>query len=486
MIALISDLLNTFSINIHKNLRGYESMKKIFLLLSVLVLTFTLAACSSNDEKTSGNNETIKVWSQAAADHPEGKMFIERVNAYNEAHPDGPKVEIENITRAGAGSGYVDKLNAAITANDMPDIFALDGPDIGAYVDSGLLGELDGYLSEGFKDGFTEAIISQGTVDGKFYGMGYSDSAVGMMYNEDMINALPEDVKALVPASDEDWTWDQMLELARKIDEFAKTTDDPAFASYEQAVSLLLTDVTNGVYETGTYFFAPVIWGNNANIVDEDGVTVEGVLNSKNSIEAMTKYAQLFAEPTLASASESEKAFHTGKTALSIAGFWYVSELTSNYPDLKFRTVRYPKMSENYNDAYTPSGSWAFVRNGLEEDEEKIKNVVEVMEWLTNDEALEKYYHANGIIPTRKGAIDVIDTNTDNSYHNEAWSVFKYQVENTNKARPVSPGYPYLSETFAKDVLLKIAQNKETEKESVKQILDDATKKIELEFAKYK
>lgn len=164
-------------------------------------------------------------------------------------------------------------------------------------------------MSEGFKDGFTQAIIDQGTVDGKFYGMGYSDSGVAIMYNEDMINALPEDIKALVPSHDQDWTWDQFIELSRKVDEFAKTSNDPAFANYEVSVSLLLTDITAGAYELGTYYFTPLLWGNDANIVDEDGVTVDGVLNNDKSVEALTKYAQLFAEPALASATESEKHF---------------------------------------------------------------------------------------------------------------------------------------------------------------------------------
>lgn len=458
-------------------------MKKLILLVSALVLAISLVGCNS---KQTSDKEKITVWTQAAADHPEGKMFADRVKSYNEAHPDGPRVEIQNITRAGAGSGYIDKLNAAITANDMPDIFTLDGPDIGAYVDSGLLGELDGYMSEGFKNGFTQAIIDQGTVDGKFYGMGYSDSGVAIMYNEDMINALPEDVKALVPSLDQDWTWDQFIELSRKVDEFAKTSDDPAFANYEVAVSLLLTDITAGAYELGTYYFTPLLWGNDANIVAEDGVTVDGVLNSDKSVEALTKYAQLFAEPALASATESEKTFHTGKSALSVSGFWYVNELINNYPDLKFKTVRYPKMSDDFDGLYTPSGSWAFVRNGQEEDEERIKQIVEVMEWLNNDEASKEYFSKNGSIPTRINSVDAIDTNTDNPYHNDAWTVLKYQVENTNKSRPVSPGYPYLSETFAKDVILKIAQNKATDEATIKQYLDDAAKKIELELAKYK
>lgn len=460
-------------------------MKKLGYFLIGAALLLLVAACSAN-QSGKKDNDKIVVWTQAAADHPEGKMFASRIERYNKENPDKPQVVIQNITRAGAGSGYIDKLNAAITANDMPDIFTLDGPDVAAYVDAGVLGELDGYLSEGFIDGFTESIIQQGTVDGKVYALGYSDSAVAFMYNEDMINALPDDVKALVPSSEEDWTWEQFVELARKIDQFAKTTSDPAFSNYSLAVSTLLSDVASGVYETGTYYFTPLMWGNDTSIVSDDGLTVDGVLNNEKSVEALTKYAQLFEGAPLASASEPEKAFHTGKAALAVAGFWYVNELKDNYPNLKFRTVRYPKMSESFDGLYTPSGSWAFVRSGNMEDEEKVAQVAEVMEWLTNDEAAEEYYHAQGSIPSRTNSISVIDTDTDNSYFNEAWKVMQYQVENTNKARPVSTGYPYLSESFAKDILLKIAQNKTTDPKTIKQYADDAVKKLDLEFDKYK
>ncbi|WP_270169520.1 hypothetical protein [Paenibacillus sp. SYP-B4298] len=456
-------------------------MKKLITIAAAATLAFGLAGCSSSKESDAG----IVVWTQAAADHPEGKMFAERIKRYNEAHPDQPQVEIQNITRAGAGSGYIDKLNAAITSNSMPDIFTLDGPDVAAYVEAGVIGELDGYMSPGFHDGFTEAMIKQGTVDGKFYAMGYQDSGVVAMYNEDMIQALPDEVKALVPASDQDWTWGQFTELARKIDDYAQTTTDPAFKDYEAAVSLSLWEIPGGAYELGTYFFTPLLWANEANIVAEDGVTVDGVLNSDKSVEALTQYAQLFAGNPLASASESQKAFHSGKTALSISGFWFISDITNNYPDLKFRTVRYPKMNGDYNGLYTPSGSWAFVRNGQIEDEARIKQVVEVMEWLNNDEAHKEYYKANGAIPGRIQAVDAIDTNTPNAYHNEAWEVLKHEVKNTNKARPISPGYPYLSETFAKDIILKIAQNKTTDAAAIKGYLDDAVKKINLEFKKY-
>ncbi|MCP8970675.1 ABC transporter substrate-binding protein [Ectobacillus ponti] len=461
-------------------------MKKLISLVSGVVLAASLTACSSSQSSSGKADDKITVWTQAAADHPEGKMFADRVKSYNEKHPDGPKVEIKNITRAGAGSGYIDKLNAAITANDVPDIFTLDGPDVAAYVESGVIAPLDDYMSQGFKDGFTKAIVEQGTVGGKFYAMGYSDSGVAIMYNEDMIKALPADVQAMVPGPDKDWTWDQFVALARKVDDFAQTTKDPAFKNYEISTSLLLTDISAGAYELGTYYFTPLLWGNGTNIVDKDGVTVDGVLNGKKSVEALTKFGQLFAGKPLANAAESEKTFYTGKSALAVAGFWYVNEIKSNYPNLKFRTLRYPKMDASQTGLYTPSGSWTFVRSAKNKDEKRVKKVVEVMEWLNNDEASKEYYEKNGSIPTRINSVSAINTNTDNPYYNEAWKVLKYQVENTNKARPVSPGYPYLSETFAKDVILKIAQNKASDSATIQKYADEAAKKIDAEFKKYK
>lgn len=456
--------------------------KKLSVIL-LAILTLTMVGCGSKTKK----DEKIVVWTQAAAEHPEGKMFADRVKSYNETHPDKMQVELVNITRAGAGSGYIDRLNASIAANTMPDIFTLDGPDVSAYVDSGVVGPLDDYMSQGFKEGFTGAMIEEGTVGDKFYAMGYSDSGVIVSYNEDMINVLPEDVKALIPTSNEDWTWDRLVEVLKKVDDFAKTTKDPAYKDYKTALSTAVGTIATGGYEIGTYFYAPLVWSNSSNIVSADGTATDGYLNNEKTIEAVTKFAKLFDKTQpLAMAAEPENAFQTGKTAFAIAGFWYFGDITKNYPNLKYKSVRYPKINLDYKDLYTPSGSWAFVRSANIKDEEKVKQAVEVMEWLTNDEASKEYYVKNGSIPARAKAVDVIDTNTDNPYYNEAWSVLKYQVSNTNKPRPASPGYPYLSETFSKDVLLKIAQNNATSPELVKEYLEKASEKIDMELKKYK
>ncbi|MGL5950950.1 MAG: ABC transporter substrate-binding protein, partial [Cetobacterium sp.] len=177
-------------------------MKKLILLgaMSLLVMS-----CGEKESK----NKEITIWTQASAEHPEGKMFQTRAEEYNKSFPDKLPIKIQNFTRAGAGSGYMDKLNAAITASDAPDIFTLDGPDIASYATAGVIKQLDNVMNEEFLSGFTKAIKEQGTIDNKFYGIGYQDSGVIILYNEEIIEMLPQDVKSLIPMTPEaDWTWD--------------------------------------------------------------------------------------------------------------------------------------------------------------------------------------------------------------------------------------------------------------------------------------
>ena len=226
----------------------------------------------------------------------------------------------------------------------------------------------------------------------------------------------------------------------------------------ELSVSFALGDIVKGGYEIAMYYLAPIIWTNNLNVVSEDGLTTDGYLNNPKTVEALQVFGKFFRDD-LGGIVESEKAFHNGKAALAVAGSWYIPDLTNNYPELKYRALKYPKLSKDFTGNYTPSGSWSFVVNGaLKDSDTKTKEVLEALEWLTNDDSVKVYYDANNSIPVRTAMIDIIDTNTSNPNFNEAWTALKNEVKNTNKARPASPIYPYISETFAKDIISKIAR----------------------------
>jgi len=459
-------------------------MKKILTVLTISMISLSLFANGSSEKNTKEGNKVINVWSQASEDSREGMMFRKRIDEYNALHTGGYQVELQNITRAGAGSGYVDKLNASLTADTMPEIFTLDGPDVAAYADSGVIQPVNSVLDQSFIDGFTDAMLQEGTVSGQLYALGYQDSAVGIALNRKIVQYLPEDIKALIPSVDEDWSWQDMYEVAKGIQELREnpnTKDIPEIANLDVAMDWLTSDISKGAYETGTYFLTPLLWSNGGQLIGNDGVTLDGYFNSDQNIEALSFMGKFF-EDGLVIPVEPTKAFYTEKAGMCIAGFWFIADMINNYPDLDFMTVRYPKYDMDCG-SYTPSGSWAFVTSAnVDLSTDYGKAVGEVLEMLTNDDAAELYYNDNGAIPGRINKVSVINENTDNQNYNDAWHVFKYEVENTNHARPVTKGYPVLSELWAKDVVLAIGQKGTSDPEEIRAIVNAAMKKIQIDY----
>lgn len=455
-------------------------MKKLFYIFTI-ILFFSCTGTESDNK--------ITIWTQASADHPEGIMFAERIQQYQEDHPNNIPVELVNITRAGAGSGYIDRLNAAITSHSVPDLFTLDGPDVAAYVDSGVIGELNSIMSPEYLDGFTPNMIKQGEVNNNLYALAYQDSNVAVMYNQDIFLALPQEIQDMFPTANEDWTWQEFHDLGVIISNEINKPENKSnevLQNVEVIADFLTSDPSKGAYETGTYFFTPMIWSNNGSIIAKDGLTVEGILNSPQNLETLSLLGSFFRDD-LAQVIEPEKAFATKKAVFAIAGFWFINDYVMNYPSLKFQTVRYPKVDINYTDNYTASGSWAFVRSSeIDPESEKAKQVAQILEYLTDDNASQLYFKRNGSIPARKKTVGLLLEPTGNEYADQAWSVIAYQVANTNKARPASLAYPYLSETFTKDILLKIAEEKAVDTNDVKDIVDSAIEKLNFELDRYK
>ncbi len=462
-------------------------MKKLITVFSILLLIVSFSVFANGDSENQ-DSKVIEVWTQASADSREGQMFQKVIDEYNAAHPDGYQVEVQNITRAGAGSGYIDKLNAALTSGSMPQIFTLDGPDVASYADSGVIQPVESVVPQSFINGFTPSIIQQGTFNGEFYALGYQDSAVAIALNKDIIKYLPEDKKALIPAQDEDWTWENMLELSRAIQDLKTnpaTMNKPEVENMEVVCTWLTSDITKGAYETGTYFLTPLLWANGGSLIAQDGLTLDGYFNSQKNIDALTYVGKFFKEG-LVVPIEPEKAFYTGKAAMCILGFWFVPEMTANYPDIDYTTVRYPKVDEAYDGLYTPSGSWAFVcSSSVDLSTEYGKAVGEVLQKLTDDDASRLYYDMNGAVPVRKNSLDVIDLNSDDARANEAWAVMAYEIANTNHARPVTKGYPVLSELWSKDVILAIGQAKTDDPAEIKNIVNKAMDKIQKEYDRF-
>ncbi|WP_212905399.1 ABC transporter substrate-binding protein, partial [Clostridium polyendosporum] len=207
---------------------------------------------------TSSGVKNLKVWVHVTADTDEGKVYAERVKAFNDSQKD-VKVDIEFIPRAGGGSGYEDKINTAITTNQLPDIITLDGPNTAAYADAGTIVPITKYISDESKKDYVDSIIQQGTVNNELYSLAAMESTVGLFYNKKVLNEL-----GIKPGTiDNPWTWDDLYAASKKITQ----------AKGVPSLDMALKDKG----EWRIYAYAPLLWSNGGDVISQDGLKADGI-----------------------------------------------------------------------------------------------------------------------------------------------------------------------------------------------------------------
>ena len=172
-----------------------------------LVVGVGLTACGDEGEGGNGDSADEQVelrfsfWgSDARVQNTE-----EIIDAFEEEHPN-ISVEIEYSD----WGGFWDQLNTQLAANDAPDIFQMDAPNIREYVDRGSL--LD--LSDVDLTHVPDDIVASGTVEDGYYGLASGVTAPAIIANPRIFDEagveLPDDTS---------WTWDDYSEIAQEITE---------------------------------------------------------------------------------------------------------------------------------------------------------------------------------------------------------------------------------------------------------------------------
>ncbi|MFS0725512.1 ABC transporter substrate-binding protein [Paenibacillus sp. 1P07SE] len=177
------------------------------VLATVMVLV--LAACgSSGDNAPATGGETAEetkdtklriVWWGSQARHDATNKVLE---IYTEAHP--------HITFEPDFSGfdsYWDKLATQSAARNAPDIIQMDAQYFNEYAGRNQLADLSSGINV---DALDENLLAAGRYEDKLYAIPIGSNPFGIVYNQLAI----EKMGLTVP---EEWTWDEMFQLARDI-----------------------------------------------------------------------------------------------------------------------------------------------------------------------------------------------------------------------------------------------------------------------------
>ena len=189
---------------------------KIVAALLTGAMAVSMAACGSStdsvqsDTSASGDDQvTIKItWWGGDARHESTQKVLD---LYTQEHPN---VKFEAVP---AGwDGYFEKLSTQAASGSMPDIVQMDYLYISTYAKNNSLADLQPYVDSGVIDTskIDENIMSTGSSNGKLVGLPLSTTALAVTYNPTVIEA------AGAEAPTDDWTWDDYIELNKKVADY--------------------------------------------------------------------------------------------------------------------------------------------------------------------------------------------------------------------------------------------------------------------------
>lgn len=405
-------------------------MRKIFAGAGVLLLAICSLTGCQRKEVSPGDiagydqgEEYLSIWVHTIEDTDEGEAYKEAVNRFNEAYDGQYFADIEFIPRNDSGGGYSDKINASVMSGDLPDVLTVDGPNIAAYAANHIIQPL-AELTDEERSVYLESILEQGTYDDKLYALGAMESSVGLYYNKEILGEAGIEV----PDAEHPWTWAEFTEILEQLKPVMQEKNGYPL------------DMTFPVGEATIYYYAPFIWANGGDLVDEEGLLVDGYFNSEQNAETVRYFTSLV-ENEYMSATPIDKLFESGRAAFKFDGAWEVNTIYGNYPDIELGVAPYI-VGDGWNgERYTPTGSWAYAASSKTQN---LEGATELVKWMSGVDSGMLLFEKTNSLPSTYGAFEQIKIFEED----ENYKALYYQLSTYGHPRPKTPVYPQVSTSF--------------------------------------
>ena len=393
--------------------------KHLSIVLGLAMAASTLAAVPTMAE--SGDVVNLSIWSPTDREAVEA-WWVEKLAEWNEAHPE-IQVSREAIDRSDSYA-YDNKIATAVTSNDLPSIFYVDGPQVSYYAANGIIVPITEYFTEEDMADIVPSTIAQCTYDGELYAMSATESGVAFYYNKEMLKEAGIDTDDLDSRTLENpVTWEEMADIAEKC-----TTDEHVGAH-------IIMDHGEGI----PYALEPMYISKGKDYISDDGKTAEGYVDSEEAVETTAYLADLIAKG-YANVDPIQDEFLNGACATMIGGSWEVATLEAN-ASFDWGVTYYPV--SDTGKAVSPCGDWSAA---ISRDCENVEAAGEFLQWLMSTENVATYAAAIAKPATRNTA-----------YENEAMAdyaegpraLFVEQLNNTAVPRPRTPSYATFSANYA-------------------------------------
>lgn len=291
---------------------------------------------------------SLKFWnfySPGGTVAPQDQWFKTMVDSWNGQND--VKIELEYIV----SSEYVNgsKLQTAFASGSGPDVFLLSPGDFLRYYNGGALQDLTPAMDAAAVKDFYPDVLATRAVDNKVFCIPMEVEPMAFYYSLDAWD------KAGLTDGDIPTTWDQLLEVAKKLQ-----TDDRFGVLFE---------TQPGYYQNFTWY--PFFWEAGGKIVNEDGKT--SGLNSEAGIKALKLWKDSIDQGVaprqgLAGGGDIVANLAAGYCAIQNVGIWGIGALRANAPDFKYGIFKLPV--PDGGTYASVAGGWGFAANAKGQDPE--------------------------------------------------------------------------------------------------------------------
>jgi multiple sugar transport system substrate-binding protein len=389
-----------------------------------------LAACGGSDSSSqtdtaAGGGEPVEITFWHGQTQGVATLLQSMVDDFNKTHPD---VVVSKDSGGVNSDRMLQKVTAGLQADNYPDIAYIYGSDLANLAGGDQLLNLTDAIDAGELDWdrFEQAGKDAATVDGQPRAVPAFIDNLAVVYNKQIF----DDAGVSYPS--DDWSWDDFLATAAKLNDPAKGIAGFGWPGTGD--------------EDTTWRIWPLVWQAGGSIVNDDASAVgfDGE-SGQRALEQVAKAADdgsVYIDST-AGSERMQQLFTSGKMAMNIAGPYSLPEYVDGGVD--YGVVSLPSFNDEHTTIAGPD-TWAVFDNG----EERSAAAIEFLNWFSEPAQQIRWISESGSLPLTS---DVEKAKGFEQYKTSLPGLDKY-IENTALAqtRPTIEQYPQISQAMGKAI----------------------------------
>ncbi|ADL50998.1 ABC transporter substrate-binding protein [Clostridium cellulovorans] len=346
-------------------LKTFKKKLGLVLMTTVVGTSMILGGCGAKKEAAADGKVEIQVMLKGQPHELEAYQKV--IKSYESSHTN---VKVKIISTS--GDEYTTKIQAAIAAKNVPDVFYVNPGEVKAWVNSGVLADITEYV-EGSTDvklaDLWEKGVNKYRFDGEtlgkgaIYGLPKDLGPFGFGYNKTMF----KEAGIPLPDKDKPYTFQEFIDVCKKI-----TKDKDGDGQLDQWGTGLNVNWSSQQF----------IWSNGADFIDSTGTKV--TVDTKEFAESVQYFADMQNVHGITPSVEQAQTLDTYQRWIQgQLGFFPVAPWDLGaFEELKFEYDVIPWPAGSTGKPSTWVGSLGF---GVSKNSKNVKEATELAMYLSGD-----------------------------------------------------------------------------------------------------